>query len=144
MNKDDVYRDIGDHLKQEGAIKVAIFGSYIHDEERSESDIDVLVTFSETKSLLELVRIERELTEAIGIKVDLITDGGLESVHKGYCTQRDDRGIWMTKYDSVYLHHILDSISKIESFTGDMSDEEFKSNELVQSAVIRQIEIIGD
>jgi len=87
MNKDDVYRDIADHLKQEGAIKVAIFGSYINDEEKPESDIDVLVTFSETKSLLELARIERELSETIGIKVDLITEGALspyikDTVHK--------------------------------------------------------------
>jgi len=50
----------------------------------------------------------------------------------------------MTKDDSAYLHHILDPISNIESFTKNMDEEEFKSNELVRSAVIRQIEIIGD
>lgn len=50
----------------------------------------------------------------------------------------------MTKDDSAYLHHILDSISNIESFTENMDEEEFKSNELVRSAVIRQIEIIGE
>jgi hypothetical protein len=32
------------------------------------------VEFSERKSLPELVRIERELSEALGIKVDLLTE----------------------------------------------------------------------
>ena len=38
------------------------------------SDIDILVEFSERKSLLDLVRIERELSEALSIKVDLLTE----------------------------------------------------------------------
>jgi len=47
----------------------------------------------------------------------------------------------MSKDDKAYLHHILDSISNIEDFTESIAENEFKSNELVQSAVIRQIEI---
>ncbi|PJB54109.1 MAG: hypothetical protein CO099_03480, partial [Bdellovibrio sp. CG_4_9_14_3_um_filter_39_7] len=60
--------------KEQGATKVAIFGSYARGEERPESDIDVIVEFSERKSLLELVKIERELSETLGIKVDLLTE----------------------------------------------------------------------
>ena len=43
-------------------------------EAKPDSDIDVLVEFSPRKSLLEFVRIERELSEALGIKVDLLTE----------------------------------------------------------------------
>jgi len=50
----------------------------------------------------------------------------------------------MNKYDTSYLHHIIDSISRIENFTEDVDENEFKTNELVQSAVIRQMEIIGE
>ncbi len=50
----------------------------------------------------------------------------------------------MKKDDRAYLNHILDSISKIEEFTDGMEEEEFKRSDLVQSAVIRHIEIIGD
>jgi len=50
----------------------------------------------------------------------------------------------MTRDDRAYLNHILDSISKIEDFTDKVSENEFKNDELVQSAVIRHIEIIGD
>ena len=77
MNKKDIYRKIANYLKEEGIEKVAIFGSYVKDEEKPGSDIDVLVTFSVTKSLLELARIERELSEKIGIKVDLLTENSL-------------------------------------------------------------------
>jgi uncharacterized protein with HEPN domain len=50
----------------------------------------------------------------------------------------------MNRYDDVYLYHILDFISQIEKFTEGINKNEFKNNELVQSAVIRQIEIIGE
>ncbi len=48
------------------------------------------------------------------------------------------------KANSVYLKHILDSIGKIEDYTADISEKEFKGNSLIQDAVIRQIEIIGE
>lgn len=70
----DLFEKISSFLKKEGATKVAIFGSYIRGEEKPESDIDVLVEFSETKGLLALVRIERELSEFLGVKVDLHTE----------------------------------------------------------------------
>ena len=70
----ELFEKISSFLKQEGATKVAVFGSYVRGEERPESDIDVLVEFSENKSLLTMVRIERELSEFLGVKVDLITE----------------------------------------------------------------------
>ena len=74
MNKDDIYRKLADLLKDRGASKVAVFGSYVKDMENPDSDIDVIVEFSKRKTLLELVRIEREVSEALGIKVDLLTE----------------------------------------------------------------------
>jgi len=73
----ELFEKISSFLKKEGAIKVAIFGSYARGEERPESDIDVLIEFSETKGLLTMVRIERELSEFLGIKVDLLTEGSI-------------------------------------------------------------------
>jgi predicted nucleotidyltransferase len=74
MNRVTILETITRALKGQGATKVAIFGSYARREERPESDIDVIVEFSERKSLLELVKIERELSETLGIKVDLLTE----------------------------------------------------------------------
>jgi len=54
--------------------KIGIFGSYAKGIQRLDSDLDVLVNFRNIKSLLTLVRIERELSESIGVKVDLLTE----------------------------------------------------------------------
>jgi predicted nucleotidyltransferase len=69
-----LFEKISSFLKKEGATKVAIFGSYARGEERPGSDIDVLVEFPKTKGLLTMVRIERELSEFLGVKVDLLTE----------------------------------------------------------------------
>jgi len=50
----------------------------------------------------------------------------------------------LTKDESAYIEHIRDSILRIEKYTNEMSESEFKSNELVQDAVIRQLQIIGE
>lgn len=70
----ELFEKISSFLENEGAIKVAVFGSYARGEEKPESDIDILVEFSETKGLLTLARIERELSELLGVKVDLLTE----------------------------------------------------------------------
>ena len=44
-----------------------------------DSDIDILVKFKETISLLELVRIHRELSALLGKRVDLITEQALKN-----------------------------------------------------------------
>jgi predicted nucleotidyltransferase len=74
MDSATILEKIAQTLKAQGATKIAIFGSFARGEERPESDIDVIVEFSERKSLLELVKIERELSETLGIKVDLLTE----------------------------------------------------------------------
>ena len=73
MNKQDIYEKIIKYLDKKGAIKIFVFGSYVRGEENPDSDIDIIVDFKESKSLLELIEIEQELTETIGIKVDLLT-----------------------------------------------------------------------
>ena len=45
---------------------------------------------------------------------------------------------------SVFLHHILDAIAKIEKYINGIDEEAFKVNDLIQDGVIRQIEIIGE
>ena len=60
-------------LKKHGAKKIEISGSYVRGEQKETSDLDVIVEFEKRKSLLELVGIEQELENALGIKVDLLT-----------------------------------------------------------------------
>ena len=50
----------------------------------------------------------------------------------------------MIKDDLAYIDHILDCIRKIKEFSSGLTFNEFKTNELVQDAIIRNIEIIGE
>jgi uncharacterized protein with HEPN domain len=50
----------------------------------------------------------------------------------------------MKKDDRIYLKHILDAISQIEEYTHKISHQEFVNKKMIQDAVIRQIEIIGE
>ncbi|MFA5857410.1 MAG: DUF86 domain-containing protein [Candidatus Pacearchaeota archaeon] len=51
----------------------------------------------------------------------------------------------MIKDDLIFISHILNSIKSIEEFCFNItSNEEFKNNRLVQSATIRELEIIGE
>ncbi|MBN2681724.1 MAG: nucleotidyltransferase family protein [Bacteroidales bacterium] len=56
---------------------IGIFGSYARNEENPNSDIDLLVRFKKTPSLLQLIKIENELSEELGFKVDLLTEGAI-------------------------------------------------------------------
>ena len=69
-----VFKKITRILEGYGVKKISIFGSYARGEERGASDVDLLVEFSERKSLFDIVGIEQELSEALGIKVDLLTE----------------------------------------------------------------------
>lgn len=57
--------------------RLKLFGSMARGEATSNSDIDLLVDFSKPKSLLALVGVERKLSEAIGRKVDLLTEAAI-------------------------------------------------------------------
>lgn len=43
-----------------------------------------------------------------------------------------------------YLAHILEAIERIEEYVSDMDEMAFLDNKLVQDAVIRNFEIIGE
>lgn len=57
--------------------RLRLFGSFARGDERAESDVDLIADFATRKSLLDLVRIERELSEGLGRKVDLLTERAL-------------------------------------------------------------------
>ena len=56
-----------------GVKSVALFGSFAKGDAGPDSDVDVLVEFGGPVGLLALVRLERELSEAMGRRVDLLT-----------------------------------------------------------------------
>lgn len=67
------------HLKQYNPISIGIFGSYARGENTLNSDMDILIEFKNSPSLLTLIRIENELSDILGIKVDLVTKGAIKN-----------------------------------------------------------------
>ena len=50
---------------------LGVFGSYVRGEQREDSDLDVLVDFDEGTTLLDYVGLQMELSEVLGLRVEL-------------------------------------------------------------------------
>lgn len=74
---DEVIEKLIHVLKKHGIKKIGIFGSYARGEAKQGSDLDLIVEFKKRKSLLELVGIEQELEDRLGIKIDLLTEASI-------------------------------------------------------------------
>jgi len=79
MNQSEIKKIILSQLKEFGPLKIGIFGSFARGDNNKESDIDILVEFKEPPSLLTLIKLENDLSEILGIKVDLVTTGALKN-----------------------------------------------------------------
>jgi len=63
---------------------IGIFGSYARQEQRSNSDLDILIDFGHRVNLLDIVALQEELTEKLNIRVDLVTLKSLNKYLKPY------------------------------------------------------------
>jgi uncharacterized protein with HEPN domain len=50
----------------------------------------------------------------------------------------------MPRDERVYLRHIADAISRINDYVAGVSERQFRERQIVQSAVIRELEVIGE
>lgn len=64
--------------------RIGVFGSYSRDTQTAGSDLDILVDFKNGINLLDLIGLEQQLTDLIGIKVDLITESSVHPSLKSY------------------------------------------------------------
>lgn len=54
-----------------------IFGTVLHGQDTDESDLDILIDTTEQTSLFDVGAIRTELTELLGVEVDVLTPGAL-------------------------------------------------------------------
>ena len=66
-------------LKKFDPQKVGIFGSFARGDNKKGSDIDIFVEFKKIPSLLTLIKLENDLSEILGTKVDIVTTGALKN-----------------------------------------------------------------
>jgi uncharacterized protein len=56
---------------------LGVFGSYLRGEATAESDLDILVEYDRPPSLFQFVRLQRDLSELLGVPVDLVMKSAL-------------------------------------------------------------------
>lgn len=60
-----------------GATNVRVFGSVVRGEARPTSDIDLLITIDETRSLLDYIALMQDLEDLLGRRIDLVIEPDL-------------------------------------------------------------------
>ena len=63
-----------------GARNVRVFGSVVRDDNREDSDVDLLVEFDPGKTLFDLIGLKLDLEILLGVTVDVVTPNSLRYV----------------------------------------------------------------
>jgi len=119
------------------ARNVRVFGSVLHGEDSETSDLDLLIDTTPHTTLMDVAAIQVELERLLGVSVDVLTPGALPG------TGRGRTGMKATRV-ADYLGHILQAIARIDRYIADVDEVGFLENELLQDAVLRNIEIVGE
>jgi predicted nucleotidyltransferase len=57
---------------------LSLFGSYVKKKQKRGSDVDILVTYIKTPGFFKFIELEDYLSDALGIKVDLVMENALK------------------------------------------------------------------
>ncbi|MCD6126958.1 MAG: nucleotidyltransferase family protein [Methanomicrobia archaeon] len=75
----------GKKIKEYGVKRIGLFGSYMRNEQRAESDIDILVEFEKGKKTFDnYMNLKFFLEELFGCKVDLVIIEAIKSDLRPY------------------------------------------------------------
>ena len=79
---EEIRKQLQEHkqdLRNEYGVKnLGIFGSYVRGEQTDQSDVDILVDLEQPIGLVRLVRLNRNISQLLGMKVDLTTKNALK------------------------------------------------------------------
>ncbi len=75
----DINDKIVNYLKRFNPRRIGIFGSYARNEDTPQSDIDLLVDFSEQVTLFDLGGMKVELSEMLKRPIDIVTERGINT-----------------------------------------------------------------
>ncbi|MEW6408575.1 MAG: nucleotidyltransferase family protein [Nitrospirota bacterium] len=64
--------------------EIGIFGSYVREEQKETSDVDILVEFEKPVSLLQIVSLENYLSDVLGVKIDVVPKKNIRKELKEY------------------------------------------------------------
>jgi uncharacterized protein len=72
-----VGQEILDIAARHGARNIRVFGSVARGDNRSDSDVDLLVDVEPGRTLLDVTALEQDLQELLGRRVDVLTKASL-------------------------------------------------------------------
>ena len=98
MNKESILHylsNVKNKYQEEGFLIKALFGSYSRDEANSDSDVDILVEATPEfanrygfGAISRIKEIQKELSQALGIPVDLADSSGMSKTGKKFIIDR--------------------------------------------------------
>ncbi|KKS39519.1 MAG: polymerase beta domain protein region protein [Candidatus Kuenenbacteria bacterium GW2011_GWA2_42_15] len=95
MDKFEIKENIRESLKKNPYLdkikKVSLFGSYLHGAAKDDSDVDLLVEFSDGVSFFDLLDIEHSIGKDLGKKVDLVTPDALSKYFRTDILQQAEK-----------------------------------------------------
>lgn len=151
--------------KKYGVKSLGVFGSHLHAEAGPRSDLDVLVEFerADRPSLFGFVELQEELSEVLGLNVDLVSRMGLkrhigrrvleevidverpEPVLDRLAAAREDGEVAQRPRElRDYLEDILESLTLVERFTEGLDFEEFSAEAKTIDATLHRLMVIGE
>lgn len=158
---------IADFCQRWNIIELALFGSILRSDFRPDSDIDILVSFAPNScwNIFDFLQMQEQLENMLGRPIDLTQKYQINNPFSRAEILGDDRVIYsenktISSYDFLIkpanpvmqaenrnraaLWDMIAAIRQIIEFTANLSGEEFLGNILVQRAVEREFEILGE
>ena len=71
-------RELYDVLRHHGVTNPEIFGSAARGDDHEGSDVDMLVDFPPGTSIIDIIGVQHELEDLLGVPVDLVPRSGLK------------------------------------------------------------------
>jgi len=65
-------------IEKYGVKEIGVFGSYLREEQKETSDIDILVEFKRPVGMLMFVNLKNYLSDLLGVNVDLVMKKALK------------------------------------------------------------------
>ena len=88
LNKENIYRILvlnSDKVKEFGVNKIGLFGSYVRNEFKQDSDVDFIVEFfPDKKNYKNFIHLAYFLEDLLKTKVDLLTPNSLSPLLESY------------------------------------------------------------
>ena len=123
--------------------ELALFGSALGGSFGPDSDLDFLVEFQPEAQVgfMKLARMQREFSAVLNRKVDLVPKGGLKPK---YAKQYFPVQKYSMRREELYLTDMVEAADAISQFVLGVEQDAFSQNDLLRSAVLQKLIIIGE